>query len=185
MADSLLQQAEPAGLDGRSPSQPQAAGQPLPERFVFRISAMDVATEETEIRHALSGLAASRGLRFLLAGAGFWRSKLRNTALSLRAAPRSRVLGFQPGADQRPITGPVRRPDPRRNGRPVNSSALGKFLPAGDYGRAAAFCHFPHSGHELLEGGKCDCRNIALAGFSVFRKGWPALRQGPAFNIMH
>jgi Cd2+/Zn2+-exporting ATPase len=49
-----------------------ATTEPQPEpasgrEALFRISAMDCATEEGEIRHALAGVDGIRGLRFLLA----------------------------------------------------------------------------------------------------------------------
>ncbi len=133
---------------------------------------MDCATEEAEIRQALSGLDGIHGLKFLLAE--------RVLAIDAEAAALSsalaaiRRLGFSP----EPIS-PDHRPSAaqtcaeRRRERVRLGSSLALAI-------TAELLHlivpvFP--GHELLEI-VIAIAAIALAGFSVFRKGLAALRQG-------
>ncbi|EAQ74773.1 ATPase, E1-E2 type:Heavy metal-(Cd/Co/Hg/Pb/Zn)-translocatingP-type ATPase:Heavy metal translocating P-type ATPase [Synechococcus sp. WH 5701] len=133
---------------------------------------MDCATEEAEIRQALSGLDGIHGLKFLLAE--------RVLAIDAEAAALSsalaaiRRLGFSP----EPIS-PDHRPSAaqtcaeRRRERVRLGSTLALAI-------TAELLHlivpvFP--GHELLEI-VIAIAAIALAGFSVFRKGLAALRQG-------
>ncbi|HHG2224391.1 MULTISPECIES: cation-translocating P-type ATPase [unclassified Synechococcus] len=140
--------------------------------MLIRISAMDCATEEAEIRQALSGLDGIHGLKFLLAE--------RVLAIDAEAAALSsalaaiRRLGFSP----EPIS-PDHRPSAaqtcaeRRRERVRLGSTLALAI-------TAELLHlivpvFP--GHELLEI-VIAIAAIALAGFSVFRKGLAALRQG-------
>ena len=64
--------AEPCCSSGTSEQKARATTEPQPQpasakEALFRISAMDCATEEGEIRHALAGVDCIRGLRFLLA----------------------------------------------------------------------------------------------------------------------
>ncbi|WP_322775181.1 hypothetical protein [Synechococcus sp. CBW1107] len=128
--------------------------------------------EEAEIRQALSGLDGIHGLKFLLAE--------RVLAIDAEAAALSsalaaiRRLGFSP----EPIS-PDHRPSAaqtcaeRRRERVRLGSSLALAI-------TAELLHlivpvFP--GHELLEI-VIAIAAIALAGFSVFRKGLAALRQG-------
>ena len=151
------------------------APQPEPasgREALFRISAMDCATEEGEIRHALSVVEGIRGLRFLLAE--------RILAIDAEAAALNsaiaaiRRLGFTPepiSPDQRPSAAQTRAERRLERLRLAGSLALAI---------TAELLHlvvpaFP--GHELLEIGIAIAA-IALAGFSVFRKGLAALRQG-------
>ena len=139
---------------------------------LFRISAMDCATEEGEIRHALAGVDGIRGLRFLLAE--------RVLAIDAEAAALNsalaaiRRLGFNPepiSTDQRPSAAQTRTERRRERLRLAGSLALAIM---------AELLHLvvpPFPGHELLEIGIAIAA-IALAGFSVFRKGLAALRQG-------
>ena len=139
---------------------------------LFRISAMDCATEEGEIRHALAGVDGIRGLRFLLAE--------RVLAIDAEVAALNsalaaiRRLGFNPepiSTDQRPSAAQTRTERRRERLRLAGSLALAIM---------AELLHLvvpPFPGHELLEIGIAIAA-IALAGFSVFRKGLAALRQG-------
>ena len=156
------------------------APQPEPasgREALFRISAMDCATEEGEIRHALSGVDGIRSLRFLLAE--------RVLAIDAEAAALNsalaaiRRLGFTPepiSPDQRPSAAQTRAERRLERLRLAGSLALAI---------TAELLHlvvpaFP--GHELLEIGIAIAA-IALAGFSVFRKGLAALRQG--LSLIH
>ncbi|MCT0217535.1 cation-translocating P-type ATPase [Synechococcus sp. CS-1329] len=133
---------------------------------------MDCATEEGEIRHALAGVDGIRGLRFLLAE--------RVLAIDAEAAALSsalaaiRRLGFNPepiSPDHRPAAAQTRAEGRRERLRLAGSLALAI---------TAELLHLvvpPFPGHGLLEGG-IAITAIALAGFSVFRKGLAALRQG-------
>jgi Cd2+/Zn2+-exporting ATPase len=133
---------------------------------------MDCATEEGEIRHALAGVDGIRGLRFLLAE--------RVLAIDAEAAALSsalaaiRRLGFNPepiSPDHRPSAAQTRAERLRERLRLAGSLALAI---------TAELLHLvvpPFPGHELLEIGIAIAA-IALAGFSVFRKGLAALRQG-------
>ncbi|AFY30442.1 heavy metal translocating P-type ATPase [Cyanobium gracile] len=133
---------------------------------------MDCATEEGEIRHALAGVDGIRGLRFLLAE--------RVLAIDAEAAALSsalaaiRRLGFNPetiSPDHRPSAAQTRAERLRERLRLAGSLALAV---------TAELLHLvvpPFPGHELLEIGIAIAA-IALAGFSVFRKGLAALRQG-------
>ena len=167
--------ADPCCSSGTSGQTAEAIPAPQPaaatERL-FRISAMDCATEETEIRHALSGLDGIRGLRFLLAERVLAIDA--ETAALSSALAAIRVLGFNPepiSADHRPSAAQTRAERRREQLRlgsslllAITAELLHLVIPA-----------FP--GHELLEGGMAIAA-IALAGFSVFRKGLAALRQG-------
>jgi Zn2+/Cd2+-exporting ATPase len=147
--------------------QPASANEAL-----FRISAMDCATEEGEIRHALAGVDGIRGLRFLLAE--------RVLAIDAEAAALNsalaaiRRLGFNPepiSPDQRPSAAQTRAERRRERLRLAGSLALAL---------TAELLHLVvpvYPGHELVEIGIAIAA-IALAGFSVFRKGLAALRQG-------
>lgn len=133
---------------------------------------MDCATEEGEIRHALAGVDGIRGLRFLLAE--------RVLAIDAEAAALNsalaaiRRLGFNPepiSPDHRPSAAQTRAERRRERIRLGGSLALAI---------TAELLHLvvpPFPGHELLEIG-IAITAIALAGFSVFRKGLAALRQG-------
>ena len=99
---------------GTSEQKARATTEPQPQpanakEALFRISAMDCATEEGEIRHALSGVEGIRGLRFLLAE--------RILAIDAEAAALNsalaaiRRLGFNPepiSPDQRPSAAQTR-----------------------------------------------------------------------------
>ena len=133
---------------------------------------MDCATEEGEIRHALAGVDGIRGLRFLLAE--------RVLAIDAEVAALNsalaaiRRLGFNPepiSTDQRPSAAQTRAERRFERLRLAGSLALAI---------TAELLHLvvpPFPGHELLEIG-IAITAIALAGFSVFRKGLAALRQG-------
>jgi Cd2+/Zn2+-exporting ATPase len=140
--------------------------------MLFRISAMDCATEETEIRHALAGLEGIRSLRFLLAE--------RVLAIDAEAAVLSsalaaiRRLGFNPepiSSDHRPSE------TQKRLGQQRERLRLGSSLLLAITAELVHLAVPGFPGHELLEGGIAIAA-IALAGFSVFRKGLAALRQG-------
>ncbi|MCF8140469.1 MAG: heavy metal translocating P-type ATPase [Cyanobium usitatum Tobar12.5m-G36] len=133
---------------------------------------MDCATEEGEIRHALAGVDGIRGLRFLLAE--------RVLAIDAEAAALNsalaaiRRLGFNPepiSPDQRPSAAQTRAERRRERLRLAGSLALAL---------TAELLHLVvpvYPGHELVEIGIAIAA-IALAGFSVFRKGLASLRQG-------
>ena len=133
---------------------------------------MDCATEEGEIRHALAGVDGIRGLRFLLAE--------RVLAIDAEVAALNsalaaiRRLGFNPepiSTDQRPSA--AQTSAERRFERLRLAGSLALAI-------TAELLHLvvpPFPGHELLEIG-IAITAIALAGFSVFRKGLAALRQG-------
>ena len=169
--------AEPCCSSGTSEQKARATTEPQPQpanakEALFRISAMDCATEEGEIRHALSGVEGIRGLRFLLAE--------RILAIDAEAAALNsalaaiRRLGFNPepiSPDQRPSAAQTRAEGRRERLRLAGSLALAL---------TAELLHLvvpAYPGHELLEIGIAIAA-IALAGFSVFRKGLAALRQG-------
>ena len=167
--------AEPCCDSGTSEQKARATTEPQPasaNEALFRISAMDCATEEGEIRHALSGVEGIRGLRFLLAE--------RVLAIDAEAAALNsalaaiRRLGFNPepiSPDQRPSAAQTRAEGRRERLRIAGSLALAL---------TAELLHLvvpAYPGHELLEIGIAIAA-IALAGFSVFRKGLAALRQG-------
>ena len=169
--------AEPCCSSGTSGQTAGATTGPQPEpasvkEALFRISAMDCATEEGEIRHALAGVDGIRGLRFLLAE--------RVLAIDAEVAALNsalaaiRRLGFNPepiSTDQRPSAAQTRTERRRERLRLAGSLALAIM---------AELLHLvvpPFPGHELLEIGIAIAA-IALAGFSVFRKGLAALRQG-------
>ncbi|WP_254929192.1 cation-translocating P-type ATPase [Cyanobium sp. A2C-AMD] len=149
--------------------QPQTASA---KEALFRISAMDCATEEGEIRHALSVVEGIRGLRFLLAE--------RILAIDAEAAALNsalaaiRRLGLNPepiSPDQRPSAAQTRAE--RRHERLRLAGSLALALT----GELLHLVVPAYPGHELLEIGIAIAA-IALAGFSVFRKGLAALRQG-------
>jgi len=169
--------AEPCCSSGTSGQTAGATTGPQPEpasvrEALFRISAMDCATEEGEIRHALAGVDGIRGLRFLLAE--------RVLAIDAEVAALNsalaaiRRLGFNPepiSTDQRPSAAQTRAERRFERLRLAGSLALAI---------TAELLHLvvpPFPGHELLEIG-IAITAIALAGFSVFRKGLAALRQG-------
>jgi Zn2+/Cd2+-exporting ATPase len=169
--------AEPCCDSGTSGRTAGATTEPQPvpasaRETLFRISAMDCATEEGEIRHALAGVDGIRGLRFLLAE--------RVLAIDAEAAALNsalaaiRRLGFNPepiSPDHRPSAAQTRAERRRERIRLGGSLALAI---------TAELLHLvvpPFPGHELLEIG-IAITAIALAGFSVFRKGLAALRQG-------
>jgi len=169
--------AEHCCSSGTSGQTTGATTEPQPEaasarEVLFRISAMDCATEEGEIRHALSGVDGIRGLRFKLAE--------RVLAIDAEAAALNsalaaiRRLGFNPepiSADHRPSAAQTRAERRRERLRLAGSLALAI---------TAELLHLvipAYPGHELLEIGIAIAA-IALAGFSVFRKGLAALRQG-------
>ncbi|MCP9807284.1 heavy metal translocating P-type ATPase [Cyanobium sp. T1B-Tous] len=133
---------------------------------------MDCATEEGEIRHALSVVEGIRGLRFLLAE--------RILAIDAEAAALNsalaaiRRLGLNPepiSPDQRPSAAQTRAE--RRHERLRLAGSLALALT----GELLHLVVPAYPGHELLEIGIAIAA-IALAGFSVFRKGLAALRQG-------
>lgn len=151
--------------------------EPKPEpasarEVMFRITAMDCATEEGEIRHALSSIDGIHGLRFLLAE--------RVLAIDAEAAALNsalaaiRRLGFSPE--------PINH-DHQPSAAQTQAERLRERLRlAGSLGLAitAELLHLfvlPFPGHGLLEGGIAIAA-IALAGLSVFRKGLAALGQG-------
>ncbi len=139
---------------------------------LYRISAMDCATEETEIRHALAGLDGIRGLRFLLAERVLAIDA--ETAALNSALAAIRRMGFNPepiSPDQRPSAAQTRAERRRERLRLAGSLALAL---------TAELLHLvvpAYPGDELVEIG-IAITAIALAGFSVFRKGLAALRQG-------
>lgn len=137
--------AEPCCNSGTSGQNAGATMEPQPElasarEALFRISAMDCATEETEIRHALSGLDGIRSLRFVLAD--------RVLAIDAEAAALNsalaaiRRLGFSP----EPISADHRQTaDQIRTERRLERLRLG-FPGTGAYGGA------PASGRSRLPG---------------------------------
>ena len=139
---------------------------------LYRISAMDCATEETEIRHALAGLDGIRGLRFLLAERVLAIDA--ETAALNSALAAIRRMGFNPepiSSDHRPSAAQTRAERRLERLRLAGSLALAL---------TAELLHLvvpAYPGDELVEIG-IAITAIALAGFSVFRKGLAALRQG-------
>ncbi|MCP9789883.1 heavy metal translocating P-type ATPase [Cyanobium sp. Maggiore-St4-Cus] len=133
---------------------------------------MDCATEETEIRHALAGLDGIRGLRFLLAERVLAIDA--ETAALNSALAAIRRMGFNPepiSSDHRPSAAQTRAERRLERLRLAGSLALAL---------TAELLHLvvpAYPGDELVEIG-IAITAIALAGFSVFRKGLAALRQG-------
>jgi Cd2+/Zn2+-exporting ATPase len=133
---------------------------------------MDCATEEGEIRHALSGVEGIRGLRFLLAERVLAIDA--ETAALNSALAAIRRMGFNPepiSSDHRPSAAQTRAERRLERLRLAGSLALAL---------TAELLHLvvpAYPGDELVEIG-IAITAIALAGFSVFRKGLAALRQG-------
>ncbi len=135
----------------------------------YRISNMDCATEETEIRHALSGVAGIRGLTFRL---GERTLAIDADPAALNAALAAiRKAGFNPQA--------ISAEDDSAHGadqsaawkRMVGALALAVVAEAVSY-------FFPDSFPLNAFGMALAAAAIGLAGFSVYAKGLAALRQG-------
>jgi Cd2+/Zn2+-exporting ATPase len=136
---------------------------------VFRIPTMDCASEESEIRHALAGITGVRGLGFQLAA-----RTLRIDAPA-EAMPRALEAIRQAGFDPQPVT-VEEQADPHT---PMSEGLwrLGESLLLAI---AAELLDFFAPEATLYKGAGMALAAAAiwLAGFSTYRKGFAALRQG-------
>ena len=153
---------------GSPPSSPPAVGPAGAGEQVWRIAAMDCATEENEIRHALAGVTGIDELRFQLASRTL---AIRADAAAFhRAQTILRKLGYPPqvldaGQPAPPVAAPV--PWSRLIASLVLAAAaegIHPFLPPS----------WLHEGLEIT----LALGAIPLAGLPVYVKGLAALRQG-------
>ena len=136
---------------------------------VFRIPNMDCASEESEIRHALAGIVGVRGLGFQL------------SARTLRIDAPAEVLPHalnairHAGFDPQPVT-PLEQVDQHT---PM-AEGLGRLGASLLLAIAAELLDFfaPETAVYKGAGMALAAAAIWLAGFSTYRKGFIALRQG-------
>jgi len=157
----------PIGTIGRAPSPPRAAA---PGELLLRIPAMDCPVEEGEIRRVLDGFGDIRSLRF----------ELPARTLGIEApATRWDVLeqaiqaaGFKTERIAAPPSADATARSQRRE--------LGRLIAALAVALIAELSHFfaPETLAWEVLGMGIAAGAIALAGTSVFRKGWSALRRG-------
>ncbi len=145
------------------------AGQPGAPGTVFRIPSMDCASEEGEIRHALAGISGIQGLNFQLSA-----RTLRIDAPA-EVLPRALDAIRQAGFDPQPVA-PLGQADPHA---PMSEGLWrlgGSLLLA----VAAELLDFfaPETALYKGAGMALAAAAIWLAGFSTYRKGFTALRQG-------
>ena len=153
---------------------PMASKATAVEPHRFRIANMDCASEESEIRRALDGVAGIRGLQFNL-GDRELTIAAEDHALRL-ALDAIRKAGFKP----EPL-GVEDKSDGATAAAPTGFwASWGKLIAALGLAVAAeglAFA-FPDSWPAKALGMALAAVAIALAGFSVYGKGLSALRQG-------
>ncbi|WP_066706962.1 heavy metal translocating P-type ATPase [Curvibacter delicatus] len=143
--------------------------QPGGDGAVFRIPTMDCASEESEIRHALAGITGVRGLGFQLAA-----RTLRIDAPA-ETMPRALAALRQAGFDPQPVT-VEEQADPHA---PM-SEGLWRLGASLLLAIAAELLDFfaPETAVYKGAGMALAAAAIWLAGFSTYRKGFAALRQG-------
>ncbi len=137
---------------------------------VFRISTMDCATEESEIRRALDGVPGVRGVQFQLAARTLSIDASRDSiALAVNAI---RALGFDP----QPVLTPLSNAD-----HPYSPAAQ-LWKPGSALVLAMAAELVAILGPATLAFGVAEmflaAVAIGLAGMSTYRKGCAALMQG-------
>jgi Cd2+/Zn2+-exporting ATPase len=144
-------------------------GQPGTSGTVFRIPTMDCASEESEIRHALAGIVGVRGLGFQLSA-----RTLRIDAPA-EVLPRALDAIRQAGFDPQPVT-PLEQADQHA---PM-AEGLGRLGASLMLAIAAELLDFfaPETAVYKGAGMALAAAAIWLAGFSTYRKGLTALRQG-------
>jgi len=152
--------AEAAGPHGA------AAAGPAPGVALFRVPAMDCAVEEGEIRQAMAGVAGVRGLRFQLAARTLGIDAPAEVLPQALAAIRRAGFEAEPIAAGSPGAAPARAP-----------WRMGVALLLALGAEGLAFFAAPGA---LAEGTGMALAVLAigLAGFSTYRKGLDALRQG-------
>jgi len=155
-------------------SEPAASSATTAAPQRFRIANMDCASEESEIRQALDGLAGIRGLQFNL-GDRELAIAADDRAL-LQALDTIRKAGFKPeplGVEDKSAGAAAASPTGFWIAWGKLIGALGLALAA----ESLAFA-FPDSWPARALGMALAAVAIALAGFSVYGKGLSALRQG-------
>ena len=154
-----------------SPSAPVRieGGPPGTSGTVFRIPTMDCASEESEIRNALAGIGGVRGLGFQLSA-----RTLRIDAPA-EVLPRALDAIRQAGFDPQPVT-PFEQADQHA---PI-AEGLGRLGASLLLAIAAELLDFfaPETAVYKGAGMALAAAAIWLAGFSTYRKGFTALRQG-------
>ncbi len=144
-------------------------GQPGTSGTVFRIPTMDCASEESEIRNALAGIVGVRGLGFQLSA-----RTLRIDAPA-EVLPRALDAIRHAGFDPQPVK-PLEEVDQRA---PM-AEGLGRLGASLLLAIAAELLDFfaPETIVYKGAGMALAAAAIWLAGFSTYRKGFIALRQG-------
>lgn len=136
---------------------------------VFRIPSMDCASEESEIRHALADIAGVRGLGFQLSA--------RTLRIDAPAEVLPRVLDAirQAGFDPQPVA-PLEQADQHA----LMAEELWRLGASLLLAIAAELLAFfaPETAVYKGAGMALAAAAIWLAGFSTYRKGFTALRQG-------
>nr|WP_254607075.1 heavy metal translocating P-type ATPase [Rhodoferax sp. BAB1] len=144
-------------------------GQPDTSGTVFRIPTMDCASEESEIRRALAAIVGVRGLGFQLSA-----RTLRIDAPA-EVLPRALDAIRQAGFDPQPVT-PLEQADQHA----PSAAGLGRLGASLLLAIAAELLDFfaPETAVYKGAGMALAAAAIWLAGFSTYRKGLTALRQG-------
>ncbi|HCY14594.1 MAG TPA: heavy metal translocating P-type ATPase [Curvibacter sp.] len=154
-----------------SPSAPVRieGGPPGTSGTVFRIPTMDCASEESEIRHALAGIGGVRGLGFQLSA--------RTLRIDAPAEVLQRALDAirQAGFDPQPV-----KPLEQADKHTPMAEGLGRLGASLLLAIAAELLDFfaPETAFYKGAGMALAAAAIWLAGFSTYRKGFTALRQG-------
>jgi Cd2+/Zn2+-exporting ATPase len=145
------------------------AGQPGAPGTVFRIPSMDCASEEGEIRHALAGIPGIQGLNFQLSA-----RTLRIDAPA-EVLPRALDAIRQAGFDPQPMA-----PLGQADSHAPMSEGLWRLGGSLLLAVAAELLDFfaPETALYKGAGMALAAAAIWLAGFSTYRKGFTALRQG-------
>ena len=145
------------------------AGQPGAPVTVFRIPSMDCASEEGEIRHALAGIPGIQGLNFQLSA-----RTLRIDAPA-EVLPRALDAIRQAGFDPQPMA-----PLGQADSHAPMSEGLWRLGGSLLLAVAAELLDFfaPETALYKGAGMALAAAAIWLAGFSTYRKGFTALRQG-------
>ena len=169
---SEVVQASGCAHDACCAASPAAHVDPGPTRAgetVFRISTMDCAAEESEIRRALAAIPEVRALGFQL-GARTLRIEAPDEVMP-RALEAIRRAGFDP----QPMTQPAQGEMPAPVSEGITRMAASLLLAI-----AAEVLNFfaPETLPFQAAGMALAAAAIWLAGFSTYRKGWAALRQG-------
>ena len=154
----------PTNSEGAGAAGPSAPG------VLLRIPSMDCAVEEGEIRHALREFSALRGLQFQLAA--------RTVSVDAPSADMPQILaairraGFAPEVVSSTAAA---QPAPDYSAREMRRYGLALAMAIG--AEVLAFM-MPDSTLGTVLGMAMAATAIALAGFSVYRKGFAALLQG-------